>query len=272
MPVPVARSGSLRVAYGVAGRGPGLVLVPGTGGSGDAVWGHLCDRFADRWTVVTPDLEDAGEASSRHRPLELEDLVEQVVTAAVDAEVEPFDLVGYSLGSAVAVGLAAERGDLVRSLVLVAGVVRNDACMRLQLGLWRDLFERDRESLARLLVQNSFGASHLSAISSEELEGVVRDFVATIPAGFGRQCELGLRIDLEDACRRIRARTLVVGLTRDHVVPVAQVRALHEAIRGSAYAEIDSGHMVVFERPDELVLSVREFVGGAADEEKGKPA
>jgi pimeloyl-ACP methyl ester carboxylesterase len=241
------------------------VLVPGTGGSGQAIWGHLRDQFADSWTVITPDLEGAGETPFRDQPLELEDLVQQVTVAALDADVAPFDLVGYSLGTAVAVRLAADRDDLVRSLVLVAGRVASDSRMRLQLGLWRDLFGRDRESLARLGVQTAFSAAYVSALESEQVEKLVDDFVATMPAGFGRQSELGMRVDLTEVCPRVRARTLVIGLTRDQVNPVEHTRALHHAIPGSAYVEIDSGHLVVFERPKELALAIRGFISRSSD-------
>jgi pimeloyl-ACP methyl ester carboxylesterase len=262
--VRFAESRSVRVAYDVAGQGPGLVLVPGTGGSGESVWGHLAGRFADSWTVVTPDLEGAGQTTFRDRPLELEDLIGQVTAVAADAELAEFDLVGYSLGTAVAAGLAADRGDLVSSLVLVAGVVACDARMRLQLELWRDLFDRDPESLARVLVQSAFSTSFLSAMSRDEVEAAIENFVATMPVGFRRHSELGMDIDLHDVCRQIRTRTLVIGLTRDQITPVEQTRALHHAIPGSAYAEIDSGHLVVFERPEELVVRVREFISNDA--------
>lgn len=251
---------SVRVAYDVAGRGPGLVLVPGTGGSGESVWGHLAGHFADSWTVVMPDLEGAGQTTFRDCPLELEDLIDQVTAVAADAELGRFDLVGYSLGTAVAAGLAADRDDLVRSLVLVAGVVACDARMRLQLELWRDLFDRDPESLGRVLVQSAFSASFLCAMSRDEVEAAVENFVATMPVGFRRHSELGMDIDLRSVCQQIRARTLVIGLTRDQITPVGQTRALHHAIPGSAYTEIDSGHLVVFERPEELVVTVRKFI------------
>jgi hypothetical protein len=35
---------------------------------------------------------------------------------------------------------------------------------------------------------------------------------------------------------------------------------VHDAIAGSGYAEIDSGHVVVFERPAELVAAVSGFL------------
>lgn len=262
--MPFAVSGSVRVAYHIGGQGLGLVLVHGTGRSGKTTWGHLQRRFADRWTVITPDLEGSGETTFHDEPLHLDDLVEQVVAAAVDAQVTPFDLVGYSLGAVVSAQLAAARGDHVRSLVLIAGWVASDAPAQLQYGLWCDLFARDRGSLARLLVHSGFSARHLSAMGSKELETVVENVRATLAPGLGRQAELAMQVDLAEALRQIRARTLVIGLLRDQIVPVENTRALHRAIQNALYADLDTGHAVMFERPDELVQTVRDFLGTPA--------
>jgi len=53
---------------------------------------------------------------------------------------------------------------------------------------------------------------------------------------------------------------VVIGLARDQVNPAEHACALHHAISGSAYAEVDSGHLVVFERPEELALTIRRFL------------
>ena len=41
-----------------------------------------------------------------------------------------------------------------------------------------------------------------------------------------------------------------------------RARLLHEGIASSQYAEIDSGHLVVFEQPEELVKLCQAFLLG----------
>ena len=72
--------------------------------------------------------------------------------------------------------------------------------------------------------------------------------------------ELGSRADVSGMLPSITAPTLVIGLTQDQVIQVERVRLLHEAIAGSQYAEIDSGHVVPFEQPAELVKTCQEFL------------
>jgi pimeloyl-ACP methyl ester carboxylesterase len=81
-----------------------------------------------------------------------------------------------------------------------------------------------------------------------------------VTEGMRRHMDLDRRADLRDLMPKITAPTLVIGLTRDQVVPVEQARALHDGIAHSRFAEIDSGHLVVFERPEELVAAVQQFL------------
>jgi pimeloyl-ACP methyl ester carboxylesterase len=67
-------------------------------------------------------------------------------------------------------------------------------------------------------------------------------------------------VDIRDKLRQINAPTLVIGNTQDHLIPVAHARALHAAIPGSEYAEPDSGHVVLHERPTEITTLIRDFV------------
>ena len=64
---------------------------------------------------------------------------------------------------------------------------------------------------------------------------------------------------VEAALRRIRARTLVVGITTDIIFTPAEMRRLHGQIPGSRYCEIDSpfahdGFLVEYEQLNALLL------------------
>ena len=68
---------------------------------------------------------------------------------------------------------------------------------------------------------------------------------------------------VEAALRRIRARTLVVGITTDIIFTPAEMRRLHGQIPGSRYCEIDSpfahdGFLVEYEQLNALLLPFLE--------------
>lgn len=53
---------------------------------------------------------------------------------------------------------------------------------------------------------------------------------------------------------------LTVETLAGQVAAVARAADLHERIPGSQYAEIAGGHLVLFERPDDLVELVRTLI------------
>ena len=111
-----------------------------------------------------------------------------------------------------------------------------------------------------------FSPGFLSATAWPELEATVGELATGIPDGIARQSDLDLRVDISAELGRITAPTLVIGNAHDQMVPVEQTRALHGAIPGADYAELESGHLVLFERPEELATLIEEFADRAATE------
>jgi len=252
----------VKVAYQVDGQGPGLVLVHGTGGDGTSNWGHLVERLGRYWTVVRPDYSGSGATVDDGRPLSVALLAAQVVEAARAAGAVPFDLVGFSLGAGVAAFIAAEYPADVRSVVLLAGFMSGaDSRSQLEFGLWRDLIDGDRRALARLMLLTGFSPAFLRKLSVQQLEENVEALVANSAwQGMARQVALDLSMDVSEQVRHIAKPVLVIGCTQDQMVPPAHARALAEAIPGARYAELDSGHMAVFEQPEEFMRQVVEFL------------
>jgi len=258
----VAEIDGAKVAYRVEGKGPGLVLVHGTGGNGETNWAQVVDRLAECWTVVRPDYAGSGETIDDGGPLTVDALSAQVVAAVEAAGVVPFDLVGFSLGAAVAIKIAADHPDKVRSVVLLAGFASgDDPRLQFQFRLWRDLIDRDREALARIVLLTGFSPAFLSGLSDDAIETAVQDIEAGNNwPGMARQIDLDLVADVRVEAERIRRPTLVIGCTHDHMVPSAHAKALAQIIPGATYAEIDSGHLAPLEKPDDLLDLIEPFL------------
>src|ERR1700730_11035062 len=109
-----------RVAYRLHGQGPAVVLVNGTAAL-DTHWGPVIAELGKHRTVISLDYSGSGDTTDDGRALSLHKLARQVREVARAAGVGRFDLIGHSLGAAVAIQLAASSTDLVRSLIVVAG-------------------------------------------------------------------------------------------------------------------------------------------------------
>ncbi len=232
------------------------MLVHGTGAGAELTWGHLATRFSDRRTVVLPDLSGSERAVDDGASLTVETLAAQVAAVIEDLGGEPADLVGFSLGAPVAAAVAALNPDLVRGLVLIAGFGRTDEYLRNLMLVWQGSVG-DPATFGRVATVTGFSRTFLERLGPAEVERLVSNIRPT--PGVLRQVDLNTRVDVRALLPRIEAATLVVGCAHDGTVPVENSRELHAAIRGSAYAEVDSGHVVVFERPDEIVTLVHKF-------------
>ncbi|MFD0690198.1 alpha/beta fold hydrolase [Actinomadura fibrosa] len=255
--IPVADA---TVHYEVEGAGPGLVLVHGTQGDAESNWGHLVERFSADRTVIRPDLSGSGKTVDQGGELTVDLLAGQVAAVAgAAAGGEPVDVVGFSLGAVVAAATGALHPALVRRLVLVAGWAHTgDARQRLMFELWRDLDRADFQLFNRLAVLSGFSPAFLETIGADGIRAAVA--TGAREPGIDRQIDLDLRVDIRDLLPRITAPTLVIGLAQDQMIPAFGPTDLHERIPGSRYSEIDSGHLVLFERPDDLVEAVKDFV------------
>lgn len=263
-----------RVAYRVDGQGPGLVLVPGTGGNSESNWAHLVSAFSADWKVVRPEYSGAGHTHDDGTPLTVEKVAAQVVAAARDAGASPFDLVGYSLGASIAAYIAAEYPQDVNSVVLLAGFASGDnSRARLQFQLWKDLIQHDLQSMARLVILNGFSPDYVASMNDAQIAELTDIIVAINDwPGMLRQIDLDLSLDIQKQLPQIQKPVLVIGCTHDQLVPVEQVKAFAAAISGSEYLELNSGHLAFVEKADEFAQMTREFLFKQRNTEESKKA
>ncbi|GLY32332.1 alpha/beta hydrolase [Kineosporia sp. NBRC 101731] len=260
--MPTISVGSAKIPYRVTGEGPVLVLVHGTGPNAEIQFGHLLERFAGN-TVVVPDLSGTEPVIDDGAPLTVERLAEQVLAVIDDLGADQVDLAGFSLGSPVAVAVAARRPEVVRRLVLVAGwdLASADEYQRNMFRVWRRLADLDDDAFGRYSTFTGFSHGFLNTIGREQVEAIVPNLKPT--PNLIRQIDLCQTLDVRELLPQVRAQTLVVGLADDATVPVAASGRLHAAIPGSQYQEVASGHVVPLEQPDAFVAAIRDFIQAA---------
>ncbi|WP_278263508.1 alpha/beta hydrolase [Nocardia sp. AG03] len=239
----------------VHGSGPGIVLAHGAGGGIEANFGPVIPALARTHTVVGSDYP------ADDTPLTLDALADALVAAAVEAGVHTFTLVGFSLGTAVAVRAAARHPERVTGLILTAGFAAPDNRARLILRGWQDLIDRaDHADFARLIMATGFSARHLNALPAELVDTLVDEIGAAIPGGTRQQADLVARVDTTADLPGITVPTLVVATTADLLIDPANSRALAAGIPDAEYTEIDAGHVVMLEQPDAWQKLLTDFL------------
>ncbi|MER6334455.1 alpha/beta hydrolase [Streptomyces sp. NPDC001034] len=259
MPAVTTAEGT-EVDYRISGSGPGLLLVHGSTSDSASNFALLEPHLTPRRTLLLPDYAGSGRTPlPAGGSLTVDVLAGQLAAVVEHRSAGPVDVAGASLGAVVAAALAADHPHLVRRLVLIVGWARNDDPRQsMALGLWRHLAETDEWAYQRYITLLAHSPDYLAALGGERLHALADAPVVT--EGARRQLDLDLVADIRDRLGRVLAPTLVIGASRDQVVPVAHARELHAGIAGSRYAELDSGHNVLLEKPRQLAELIDDFL------------
>jgi 2-succinyl-6-hydroxy-2,4-cyclohexadiene-1-carboxylate synthase len=240
----------------VDGRGPRVVLVHGFSQNRNC-WGPIATDLARDHEVVRVDAPGHGRSSQFYAGLRTGArlIADQGGTATY---------VGYSMGARFVLHLALANPELVQRLVLIGATAgiddpdaraerkKNDEAMALRL-------ERDglEPFLDAWLAQPLFaGLSDEMQFRAERLENTVDGLAESL-----RQAGTGSQDPLWDRLARIDVPTLVVAGEEDTKFS-AEARRLVDAIGANASLAIvgGAGHAAHLERPDELLVVLRQWL------------
>lgn len=211
-------------------------------------------REYDVWVVSRPPGlpggQTAGEMAARYA-----ELLDRMGGAHV---------LGFSLGGFIASHLAAEYPKLVDRLVLAVAGTRIGPAGRRTLRRWRALADnRDWNELHVDYADTVYDSRRGEAVSA-----VYRLLAPLLPrpeepGDLSVSCRAALRYDGEGVLEKIDVPTLVVGGTRDRLVPERLQRDAARRVPDGHVAMLDGGHAVYDERRRQFNDTVVRFLTDA---------
>ncbi|MFD0020441.1 alpha/beta fold hydrolase [Streptomyces sp. NPDC058382] len=246
----------------VQGSGPALLLAHGAGGGIEGNFGLVLDDLARDHTLVGPHYPGAGGSPAATEPLELDDLADRLVAAAVAAGQDTFAVLGESLGSAVAVRIATRHPNRVRALVLTAGFPTADPVLDLAARLIKSLAASDHwDDLARFALLSCMSPAELAGLEPADLDDPAARTRNAIPPGMPAHFDLVSRVDVRGDLSKVSAPTLVVAPTGDRLVLPESSHRLAAGIPGARLVELPGAAHVLSATDRATWLGhVREFL------------
>lgn len=252
--------------YDAYGDGEPLLLITGTTLAVQHWPKPVIDALASDHRVVVYDHRGMGASSPSDSQVSMRSLAEDAAALLDHLGVGATHVLGWSLGSAVAQELALARPDLVASLVLYATWGRSD-------GYLRSIMAALRTPWAHGDIENAVAAAGLSQ-SPEGLENpeLLAAMAAAQPfmphtrnqiAMTLRQWDADGAHDSLDRLPGITAPTTVIVGEQDILTPPRVGRAVAERIPGARFVLVEgagSSHGMIYERPADLLLHVREHL------------
>lgn len=261
--------------YDRMGSGPPLLLIHGLGSSGDD-WAFQRDEFARTHTLIMPDLRGSGRSAKPPGPYSIRQFADDLWSLMDQLGFAYADVLGFSLGGAVALEMAIEQPQRVRHLILCNALAnyRTDTWRKwteakLQIALVRLLGLR---YTAKLIARRMFPHPE-QAPKRERVVNVIganpkRNYLATVHAIVGWSAV--------ERLHALHVPTLIIAAEHDYT-PMADKHV--EAAR-FPQAEIvvipDSRHGTPFDATDRFNATVMNFLerdpaGADAPDTSDKP-
>jgi pimeloyl-ACP methyl ester carboxylesterase len=241
---------------------PAVVFLHGAG-LDHSVWALLARAFAHHgFAVLAPDLP--GHGRSAGPPLgAIEALADWTAALIEAAGVKSARLIGHSMGSLIALDCAARHPDRVDGLDLISTA----APMRVSDDLLNAAKANSHDAIDMVAIWGSgFSATLGGSLSpglwmlggAERLLERARPGVLYADLAACNAYQDGLA-----AAARVKAPAHVLLGSRDMMTPLKSGKALAAAIPSCRVTVLEgAGHMLMSERPDELLAALRGQAGG----------
>jgi class 3 adenylate cyclase len=262
-----ARSGDVRIAYQVVGKGPrDLIFVPGYISHLDHTWdepgfAHLFTRLSSHSRVILFDKRGTGLSDRPGRLPSLEERMDDVRAVMDAAGSERAALFGISEGGAMSMLFAATYPERTQALVLYGSYGHFPSWV-----LPPDKFDAFLEAIDR--TWGSGASLHIFAPSKVGDEHFKRwwarfERLGASPSAAMALMRMNNEIDIRHVIPSIRVPTLVLHRTGDLRVSVEAGRYLGSSIPGAKYIEMPGAdHVAWVGDTDRLADEIEEFVTG----------
>lgn len=256
----IAKINSVRIHYRQSGDPNGRpVVFANSLGTDLRVWDALLPLLPSGLRFLCCDMRGHGLSDAPIGDYYMGDLVGDAAGLMDHLGLRDAVFVGLSIGGVVAQGLAAERPDLVRALVL-----SNTAAKIGTPDLWAERIAAVRAggvaALAEPILERWFSRTFREG-RPDELAGWRHMLTRTPVDGYAGCCAALAETDLRDSTARLSLPTLAVAGSEDGSTPPDLVRETAESITGARFEVIrGAGHIPCVEAPEVLAGLITDFL------------
>lgn len=234
-----------------------IALVPGTERSALDSFSGLIRLLGRDYDVLPIDFKSNGGLSPNEQLDNYTNQIEDKL-AEICGQFDEIDVIGYSLGSLIAMQLAGRGNIEIGSLILLGAWLSPSAVQIDRHELWLKLFQIDPVLAGELSRGTQYSALYRKYIGQQQLVPNLPLFVPT--AETLERVLVNRYIDVSGSATAIRARTLVINGSGDQKVPTFCGYEVLGAIGQCQLAMLDSGHALLAERLGQVYGLIVDFI------------
>jgi pimeloyl-ACP methyl ester carboxylesterase len=260
----------IKIAYGVRGSGPPLVLIMGYRLSSLAWPLDFIEGLAERFTVILFDNRGTGKSDKPTHGYEISNMAKDVFGLLDHLEIARANVLGYSMGGAIAQEFVRQFPGRVLGLVLCATMCGGPRAVYASPSVVRVMRELDGlkpEEIARRIWKVTYSPGYLENHRDLAEDQMRREIAAPTPLhAADLQYQAFAEFDCSKALPSIQAPTIVLTGDLDQLVSPQNSKLIAGLIPGASLIVIPGcGHRMMWEATDECVGFVTEFLSGISE-------
>jgi 3-oxoadipate enol-lactonase/4-carboxymuconolactone decarboxylase len=238
-----------------------VLLLAGSLGTRLELWDPLIPQLARAFRVVRFDHRGHGGSPAPTGPYAMADLGTDVMALVEHLRIERASFCGLSLGGMVGLWLAIHAPNRIDRLALLC-----TSAFLPTPEMWRTRAAVVRAQGTTAVASTVAGRWFTPAFGVREpgrLAGMIAALSQSDPEGYASCCEAIASWDERDGLGAIRAPTLVVAGSDDHVTPPSHGYAIGAGIPGARVIVVDRvAHLAVLERPNVIARLLLDHLAG----------
>jgi 3-oxoadipate enol-lactonase len=258
-----ASVGQYQLHYLDEGTGLPLILIHGLAGD-HAAWMPQIEAFRGRRRVIALDNRGAGKSTQVDEPVTTEAMARDTLQLMDQLRIERADVIGRSMGGAIAQHMALLQPDRIHTLVLCASFAKLDPLGRRALMNMREALEWSgswaawaRHAIPYFVSPQFFNANEPVVAQIEALIGGE----TRLPAAYSRANQACLDHDTRGRLGEIRCPTLIMAGALDPVCSMTATRWMVERLPKAETVIFDkSSHFFLIEERDKFMATLTSWL------------
>ena len=242
--------------YKLEGSGETLVFIHGLSDS-LLYWEYLASNLKDHYQVLRVDLRGHGESELKDDELTIGLFADDLHCLLRELNIGKVGLIGFSLGSAVALDFAIRYPQMVSSLVLMSSFYRADEHLENIFNQFKNALRKGFEDFYDLILPMVLCPDVIND-NRKNLE-VLKEF-ASLSANtqaYIQACDAGLDFDVEEKLSQIDVPTLILAGKYDEITVLESQKELQRKITNSKLIVFDDvKHNLLVGKNNEEILNI----------------
>lgn len=236
------------------GKGEVLVLLHGLT-SHHLMLKQEMEYFKSHFRVIAIDARGHGD-SEKPDSYTFEDHINDVILVLDELKIEQFSIIGMSMGTYTAQGIAIRAPKRVKKMILVSGTTHAKAETE-------GLLAEHKDEIGHLSFEEQMGELATQIFHNMEPVGA---WLESIPGGLTPEqqqiaADALAQFDFRPDLSKVKAKTLVISGKHDGLNPPSEGREIADLIPGAEFVQFEnSGHAPGIEETDKYMTLISKFI------------